>query len=569
MSLRLVFGGICFLFLASFIPPFQHTGGFFKPGHLAGIAALYLVIGLLFFRAFRLSENIKLPALGTLLAALPLVSFFVIWLVSGAPFLTAIPYLNFAFLLFLCFLCLGTRGLLPSISDPKRLNEQINVFINLLAIALIAWTNVPGSVDQGQLSLFGFPIPLRLINGGFLQPNVFASGLLSILALSIWLRSEISERISLVLVGSWAVIVGQLLLLGSRTGFLILFLIFLWLLVFVRQRDKRSLLYQFIFACLLGWFFSLIGSEALNGRDVAARVSGLISGDDATNHRLSLWHGALLIGFERPLLGWGLGSFNFVYQDLYQSSTETLFPFAAGYHHPHNEFLNLWVMGGAVGVLGVLGPIVLLIIAVCRKRLFSFVLFIPLAVHSNTEYPLYGSSFHLIVLVVALYLIVMSDDDRSWFDKKLIRFPRSNSVVIGISAFVLSMVIYESALASHVAGRNLGSFANKSYNLESYISARQGHKELEHWLIGEKERLRYFLNQAEIAMALGQTDKVRELLPQIKGFVRVSSSQPNWARLAAAYNGLGMRDHLVGFLAYLDNLDPAYADELRKYYRVN
>ncbi|EGV0674321.1 hypothetical protein JFZ35_004375 [Escherichia coli] len=110
---------------------------------------------------------------------------------------------------------------------------------------------------------------------------------------------------------------------------------------------------------------------------------------------------------EHPLLGNDYGSFEALYGRQVVLEPDPKCVQSASVAHPHNELLYTWAEGGVVALAGLL----LMVIAVIRRLwspggtgLAGLALFLPLAVHSCLEYPLYLSASHGLILVMLLVI---------------------------------------------------------------------------------------------------------------------------------------------------------------------
>lgn len=131
--------------------------------------------------------------------------------------------------------------------------------------------------------------------------------------------------------------------------------------------------------------------------------------EGATHDRWYILTTTLRMIAEKPLLGWGYGSFEFAFSRYVLAHPELGY----SYHgtvitHPHNELLFAWFQGGITALVGMLllfaGWIRMIIRnAVQGKVPLSYTLLIfPLFAHVNLEYPFYQSFLHLALFVLLL-----------------------------------------------------------------------------------------------------------------------------------------------------------------------
>ena len=557
------------ILLAICFVPYGYFGGFYNPNLLAGWAVIFFGLAFLLFRLATGKER-KTSVFGLVLSALPFVSVVTIWLFNSHVGLSVyIPYACFYLLLFLAFFIISSNLDQDSAGNIEVANR---VFLILGIMLTVASVRLPGYPNVSVV-LFDYVFRLPLYFGSLNQPNNFATGLASIIAFSVWSCFE-TRKISLFSVVAWGVLSVGIFLTGSKAGYLSLILISGWMAIFCRDPLKLRLLLLLIIATGIGFFVTiLLDGLGINlSRDFKAGVSSFVGEaqgirDKSTIIRLSLLKSAWAIGLDSPLIGHGFDQFRYLFPELYSDGRflTSHTPYFGGLLHPHNEVAYLWVSGGLLALLGILAPILVFIVRTCSKNLFSLVVFIPLALHSNVEYPLYSASIHLIICLTGLFLI--AEKYQVWRTGPQLVLKPSIHVGGSVSALICGLLLLETLAVVHLARINSFDWA-QSHTYESYSAVREDDSELHHWVYGETARLVHRKNLAETAMATGRPEKVRLHLGDLKEIVRRYNKRGNWARLAAAYNGLGMRAHLIGFLEYVAKLDPGYAQELRAYYKI-
>ena len=97
-------------------------------------------------------------------------------------------------------------------------------------------------------------------------------------------------------------------------------------------------------ACALLIALSLLNADP-GVRERAQRVFDL----EANLNRSQIWQANLDMIKERPLFGWGYGNYKKFREPYYQR-----YPAADTHAHAHNNFLQVWVDGGLVGLLAFL-----------------------------------------------------------------------------------------------------------------------------------------------------------------------------------------------------------------------
>ncbi|MEE4412025.1 MULTISPECIES: PglL family O-oligosaccharyltransferase [unclassified Serratia (in: enterobacteria)] len=289
--------------------------------------------------------------------------------------------------------------------------QALIVLLQLFAPAIAqSW------IPSGSLRAFGI----------FQQPNVLASFIATGLALAqaafvlpgfrlLEPRAECWRRRTLAVV---LVLLPMVLVwVQSRTGWLAGALVLgLFVLCFCRRYPQVIAIASLLMAggTLVGVLVLWWGSE-LGGALRYASHAG-------SNHaRYTMLRDTLAMIAEKPLLGWGYGGFEYSFQyfRINQTPPTAVTEIA---RHPHNELLLWWVEGGMVALLGML----LLVwagfklLACARwhdKRTFACgkasagealalcVALLPIALHSQTEYPFYLSALHWLVFLLLLAML--------------------------------------------------------------------------------------------------------------------------------------------------------------------
>lgn len=244
--------------------------------------------------------------------------------------------------------------------------------------------------------------------GIFQQVNVFASFLATGLALSFYqlLREhqglELHKYLKLLHVLNIPLIGCLQILIMSRVGLLASALV-LFLLIALYWDKKKTLAKLCLLFCVgMVAALSLQQLTDSKGRDLERMAT---PGFRAIQYSLT-WE----MIQERPLLGYGLGTFQRCFQEKlaqeYHSNPRSFDINDKASSHPHNELLFWWFQAGVL-------PILLFLFLGCflfykvfkrpnREKLTVFLLLLPIVLHTQTELPLYHSAFHLVLLSLLL-----------------------------------------------------------------------------------------------------------------------------------------------------------------------
>lgn len=272
------------------------------------------------------------------------------------------------------------------------------------------------------LQLFGLGdwIPYPLIGGRpygvFQQVNLLATFTATGLALALMLfllpyfslRVKRHEKLRLRLLALLLAVLPALLVwLQSRIGWLAGGVVaLLFIATYTRKYSLRCggaalmmLLGVAIGAAVLVWG-SQVGTVSHAGSDSARGV---------------MLNTTLAMIVEKPLSGWGYGGFEYSFQHFRAALGQSTLGVGVA-AHPHNELLLWWVEGGLPGLLGMLlllfAGLRLAYKAWCNRfsadqgiaLALCFVL-LPMALHTQTEYPFYLSTLHWAVFLLLLAML--------------------------------------------------------------------------------------------------------------------------------------------------------------------
>ncbi|MDA7747055.1 PglL family O-oligosaccharyltransferase [Psychromonas sp.] len=277
----------------------------------------------------------------------------------------------------------------------------------LLLIVLAGFIQACYSLMQDYLlpadNIFGYNVGYGRPYGIFQQPNVLASFMATTLILSGYLLQKINDkRLQLFLLVTAMLNIWVITVAMSRTGYLGTIIALVLLLPWAWQTNKKRMTF-FLIAVLMGIGFASMKGDALGARNVQA----LSEGGQRLVHYSNSWN----MIKEKPLLGYGYGGFEKEYL-LYTAEQ-----FANGHSkhevavltHPHNDLLFWAVEGGIAPIIAILILIItflkLLSTFKLSKALALLSLVVPIALHTQTEYPLYHSALHWLVLMVLIFYV--------------------------------------------------------------------------------------------------------------------------------------------------------------------
>ncbi|MCG6200762.1 PglL family O-oligosaccharyltransferase [Psychromonas antarctica] len=295
--------------------------------------------------------------------------------------------------------------LFVSLQQFQFKREQIQRLLVLIVLA--GFLQACYSLTQDYLlpanNYFGYDIGYGRPYGIFQQPNVLASFMATTLILAGYLLQQITNKklqlflLITVLLNMWVITITM-----SRTGYLGVLIAVLLFIPWAWQSNKKRLAI-FLLALLLGLGFAMIKGDALAARNVDNLKEGGI--------RLTMYQHSWQMIKENPLMGYGYGGFekNYLITQAALVKKGELTAVGQQLTHPHNDTLFWAVEGGILPIVAIL----LLVISFLRllrvfklpRALVLLALVTPIALHTQTEYPLYHSALHWLVLIVVVFYI--------------------------------------------------------------------------------------------------------------------------------------------------------------------
>ena len=239
----------------------------------------------------------------------------------------------------LCFL--GTQAMVRASQARK-----IAVVLAIYGFALAACALVQGIAPNGKLLWMRQPRLGGWIYGSYVNHNHYA-GLMELLVpipLILSLSHMVEDRERTAAGVAAAVMVGTIFLSGSRGGMIAIFVeLVAFAVVLLRQKkvSYRIALAASAFAIVLVSILVWLGGKQLTTRvsSISTEARTEISG----GMRLSIDRDSLHMFRQKPVLGWGLGTFPVVYPE-FRSFYTNFFV-----NEAHNDYLQLLAEMGTLG----------------------------------------------------------------------------------------------------------------------------------------------------------------------------------------------------------------------------
>lgn len=186
--------------------------------------------------------------------------------------------------------------------------------------------------------------------------------------------------------------------LNTRGAWLALFPVLIFIILYYVQTWKKKIA---IISCMC----LLLGAGIMASPTFSSRVQSISNSDgkqQSVNERFLMWHSALQMGMDHPLMGVGMGNYETQYQQVYIS------PLAKEpeQKHAHNNFMQFFAENGIVGLFAYLALLTAFFTWSWkrRKNIYAMIMFtatLDLALYSLTDYTFAGFG------AMRLYWLVM------------------------------------------------------------------------------------------------------------------------------------------------------------------
>jgi len=447
------------------------------------------------------------------------------------------------------------------LSVPESTWRLISVlFLTVYAIQLFV-SEI--SIGLGIKPFFDFILPMQLREpaAGFMQRNMAASfGA----ALIIWAWSfdgfRLSSRILKVIYGISIFTISYFIFeSGSKVGFL--GLLFGSIFVYLSDRKKNKIPILLITFAFLS--SSFLGNS---NNSIVKRGGELLSAESSvsTKHRISMYENSLILGMEKPLLGNGLGGFQWAYYDSFARKKEDHpnWYFVAGTDHPHNEILIHWVEMGLYGIAFVVAPIlafgVVWVFSPHQQTMKTIGSMLPIILHTQTEVVLHASGFHWLLLI----LILVSFRVR----KNLSHFEYSRLFALPlVLLMVTALVVSGEAVAKATNSWREYVAAMKKPDLKEKIDSLVASEAFNHWALGTERRENALEAIMVFAIQTGNIKLVKSNLPAMLTVQEKWQTKRQWLIVAQSYVLLGRLDDYSTFVNRIKAFDPEFASQFKTY----
>ena len=285
------------------------------------------------------------------------------------------------------------------------------------------------------------------------NPNISSSSLVFKLPFVIFLiQKEKNKSYKLLLKTIEILSIIGIIILGSRLGFLSLFIIYFLYFLFYKK-NRLAQVFSIIIIIVVSFFIN--STRSINGKISYPRIETLTK-DESTNQRLNFYKKALNLSSEKPLFGYGLGSWKYEslpYEE--NKNKDLLVPY-----YTHNDFLQIFFELGFIGLVAYL----VILITLFKKIIYTdaqfkgvlIITFVMFILNSLLNFPLHRSQ-EIIPFIIVVSIIFSLNNKGNDQRRKLSSF-------IIISAIIPVLVL---SFLEHSSLKVQGKLFS-DYNLNTY-----------------------------------------------------------------------------------------------------
>ena len=285
--------------------------------------------------------------------------------ISRGDLKTALSFVSQCFVIFVCF-SLFFRTL------DKRVAAVNTMYYYLLALTIIDII-VLLFVKDANLSILG-------------PKNNHVYYLLPLLFFGIY-KSYADNKSKYKLICMFAVVIDCVLEFSVTTIFSVSFFFLMYCLVALSKRARISIKLIFCISLVISLSLAFLSESVL--KNILNDVVGFFGKSD-TFGRFEIWNAAAKLIKEKPLFGYGIESSEIVrmhFNDL---------------NHAHNRYLDVLYMGGIVGLVMFMIPIVSLNTRALKEKSILYILLVSYAILYITEGKRIDAGFVAVLLTIDL-----------------------------------------------------------------------------------------------------------------------------------------------------------------------
>lgn len=247
-----------------------------------------------------------------------------------------------------------------------------------LTVIVSGLSSLAGMLQKaGLASFYGLGLPSR-ISGTFTNPDFFAPYIVLAIFIGIFLLVKEKKKNGKIF---WTaiLILDSLVLIFSGTraawigfvaGMIFLFLVWFFSSLTINQKKRKLVLFSvLVFAIFVLLMILNQDRLSLSENFLFQRAFSIFNIDTLfSSNRVPVWEIALDAWKDRPILGWGLESFGFLFDKYFKADFLKYVPENTYFDRPHNKVLEVMVNSGIFGIVSYLSIFLVIFYLLIKLR---------------------------------------------------------------------------------------------------------------------------------------------------------------------------------------------------------
>lgn len=248
------------------------------------------------------------------------------------------------------------------ISIFRRKEQWLKLFkITVVVSAISSFAGILQKLDI--FSFYGLGLPNR-ISGTWVNPDFFAFYIILVIFLGVFVLASEKEKnwrfvwISILVLNFFTLILSgtRAAWLGMGTGMIFLFCFWFFGFSKITPKKRKLILLGILFLSIFSLLIILNQERLYLAENPYFRrvISTFDWTSNSVQSRIDVWRIAIRAWEDRPVFGWGLESFGFVFGKYFKADYFRHIPENIHFDRPHNKILGLAATTGILGVLSYL-----------------------------------------------------------------------------------------------------------------------------------------------------------------------------------------------------------------------
>jgi O-antigen polymerase len=259
----------------------------------------------------------------------------------------------------------------------------------------------------------------------------------------------------------------------------------------------------------------------------------------SANARLGIYAVCIEMIKEKPIFGYGLGSFEHEFHNAkgeFQENNPNTKLISLYLTHPHNEIMFWLIEGGIIATVGLvtvlIGIILSLLVNRKVRRMSYFALLIPIGLHTQVELPFYISSIHWFTLLFLIFVVMRTEQSKfkKLMSLSMITTVKISSIITALIGVIFFVHTYVSSKEVNAMITGIDLWGLKYAPQNPYFSE-----------VIDEMRMRSALTALYMD---NKVDEIKELLPDAEEQLYRRPNPLLYVQVAMAYQKIGDEENM-------------------------